>query len=251
MKIGVVGYGFVGKSTVKALRDKAEIKIHDPKLQYEDDLTDCNIIFICINETDPEMVNLENLIKILVTLNKKCFFVIRTTVLAGITDYLAEKYNREFVFMPEFLREWNFEYDTDHPDKIVIGTKDDKIFELLSILFKVNCPIIQVSPTEAELAKLALNSLATIKVVFAEELFDLAQNLKADYNNIYKIFEADQNINPRHLIAGKDGYRGADGKCLKKDSNFLVETSKKFNSRMSLLETAVKINEILLKMGKL
>jgi len=97
MKIGVVGYGFVGKATVKALRDKAEIKIHDPKLQYEDDLTDCDIIFICINETDHEMINLENLIKTLVTLNKKCFFVIRTTILAGMTDYLAEKYNRDFV----------------------------------------------------------------------------------------------------------------------------------------------------------
>ena len=92
-----------------------------------------------------------------------------------------------------------------------------------------------------------MNSLATIKVVFAEELFDLAQSLKADYNNIYKIFKADQNINPRHLLAGKDGYRGAGKKCLPKDSNFMVETGKKFNSRMSLLETAVKINEILLK----
>jgi len=150
--------------------------------------------------------------------------------------------------MPEFLREWNAEYDTDHPDKIVIGTEEKGIFELLSILFKADCPIIQLTPTEAELAKLALNSLATIKVVFAEELNDLAQTLKADYNNIYKVFLTDQNINPRHLLAGKDGYRGADGKCLPKDSNFLAETGKRFNSRMSLLETAVKINEILLRM---
>ncbi|MFW5793853.1 MAG: hypothetical protein ACOCWC_06170, partial [Bacteroidota bacterium] len=95
--------------------------------------------------------------------------------------------------------------------------------------------------------KLALNSLATIKVVFAEELFDLAQNLKADYNNIYKVFETDQNINSRHLIAGKDGYRGADGKCLRKDSGFLAETSKRFNSRMNLLDTAIKINEMMLR----
>lgn len=245
MKIGIVGNGFVGKATAERLEGH-ELYYLDPPKGLKDNINECSIVFVCINETNPSMKNLDKVIDNLVKKNEKCFFVIRTTVIPGTTDYLIKKYNREFVFMPEFLREWNAEYDTKYPDKLVIGTEHDGIFRLLSIYFECQ-NILQVKPIEAELAKLALNSLATIKVVFAEELFDLAETLKADYKNIYKIFELDQNINERHLMAGKDGYRGADGKCLPKDSKFMAETGKIFNSRMSLLETAVILNELMLR----
>jgi UDPglucose 6-dehydrogenase len=249
LNIGIAGNGFVGSATRKRLEGKSNLFILDPPKNHNDDLSDCDIIFICINETSPSMENLEKLVEKLVKQNEKCFFVIRTTVIPGTTDYLGKKYNREFVFMPEFLREWNAEYDSLNPDKVIIGTEQDGIFRLLSVYFECS-HILQVKPIEAELAKLALNSLATIKVVFAEELFDLAEKLKADYKNIYKVFELDQNINERHLIAGKDGYRGASGKCLKKDSEFMAETGKIYNCQMSLLETAVCLNENLLRIKK-
>jgi UDPglucose 6-dehydrogenase len=148
--------------------------------------------------------------------------------------------------MPEFLREWNYEYDAKNPDKVVIGTEDNGLFNILKILCYSNNTI-QVKPIEAELAKLALNSLAVIKVVFAEELADLSNVLNCEYKNIYKIFSLDQNVNIRHLESYKDGYKGADGKCLPKDSEFLVKTGELYNSRMSLLETAVTINKFMLR----
>jgi len=244
MKIGIVGYGIVGKATERRLAGN-EFFILDPPLGFNDDISGCDIIFICINEKNSEMKTLDTIVKSLVLNNKKCFFVIRTTVVPGTTDRYIAEYRRMFVFMPEFLREWNAEYDSLYPDKTIVGTMDSGITEILSILFN---GILQVKPIDAELAKLALNSLALIKVVFAEELHDLAMKLNADYGNIYKIFKLDQNINERHLLAGKDGYRGAGGKCLPKDSKFMAETGKIFNSRMSLLETAVAINKIMLRM---
>lgn len=246
LNIGIVGNGFVGSATRRRLEGKSNLFILDPPKNHNDDLSSCDIIFICINETSFSMRNLEEVVSSLVKQNEKCFFVVRTTVIPGTINYLAGKYNREFVFMPEFLREWNAEYDALNPDKVVIGTEQDGIFRLLSTYFECE-NVLQMKPVEAELAKLALNSLATVKVVFAEELFSLAEQLGADYQNIYKVFELDQNVNERHLLAGKDGYRGADGKCLPKDSEFLSETGKIYNTRMSLLDTAISLNEMLLR----
>ena len=243
MKIGIVGYGIVGKATERRLAGN-EFFILDPPLGFNDDISGCDIIFICINEKNSEMKTLDTIVKSLVLNNKKCFFVIRTTVVPGTTDRYIAEYRRMFVFMPEFLREWNAEYDSLYPDKTIVGTMDSGITEILSILFN---GILQVKPIDAELAKLALNSLALIKVVFAEELYDLATKLNADYGNIYKIFKLDQNVNERHLLVYKDGYRGANGKCLPKDSDFLAETGKYNNTPLNLLETAIAINKFMLR----
>ena len=249
LEIGIVGVGVVGKATASILEKHADIKKNDPAQGYKDDISNCDIIFICINEKDCEMTFLSELIDALVEQNKKCFFVIRTTVIPGTTDKLAKKHNRDFAFMPEFLREWSVIKDTFDPDKIVIGTEDRGIFETLATLFSdivyLN-RIVKVKPIEAELAKVALNSLALIKVVFAEELYDLAGSFGADYDAIYRIFKYDQNVNERHLTPKKDNYRGANGKCLPKDTDFLIKAGEG-KSRMSLLETARILNELFLK----
>ena len=249
LEIGIVGVGIVGEATAKVLEKHAVIRKNDPARDYRDDISNCDIIFICINEKDIEMTDLSELIKALTEQNKKCLFVIRTTVIPGTTDKLAKEFNRDFVFMPEFLREWSIERDTFNPDKIVIGTEDKGIFETLATLFSDIISlehIIRTKPIEAELAKVALNSLALIKVVFAEELFDLSKAMGAEYSKIYRIFELDQNINQRHLIPISDGNRGADGKCLPKDTEFLIKAGDG-KSKMALLETAKILNNLFLK----
>lgn len=251
MKAGIVGYGFVGKATARNINTKASLSMLDPDIGYTDDISDCNIVFICINETDNSMKNLEKLVEELIEKNRKCFFVIRTTVTPGTTDRFIRKYKRDFLFMPEFLREWNAEYDSIYPDKIVIGTEKINLYTIMQDLFKDAISpekMIRITPTEAELSKLALNSLALLKVVFAEELYSLADGLKADYHNIYEVFKLDRNINARHLLAGKDGYRGANGKCLPKDTSFLIHTGRENQNRISILETAEIINKFLLRM---
>jgi nucleotide sugar dehydrogenase len=248
LKIGIVGFGIVGKATKKALRNDVNISILDPAIGHTDDISYCDIIFICINETDYTMCNLIELIDSLAKQNGACIFAIRTTVIPRTTDRMTIRHKREFVFIPEFLREWNAEEDSEKPDKMIIGTENRDTFRIFKALFS-NIPsekIIQVKPIEAELAKVALNSLALIKVVFAEELNDLAKTLSADYENIYKVFSLDQNINKRHLTPNKGNYKGASGKCLPKDAEFLIKLGKN-NSKMALLETAEILNNLFLR----
>lgn len=252
MNIGIVGLGVVGNALYQVLGNKSQdIKRYDPAKGHYDKLIDADIIFICINEKDPTMINLDRLVDDLVKQNKKAIFVIRTTVIPGTTDRYIKTYNRDFVFMPEFITERSAEYDTFHPDKIVIGTENIKIWETLWGMFShfiKTDRIIRIKPVEAEMAKLALNSLFVIKVVFAEEIYDLTEHYRIDYKNIYKVFQLDKYTNPEHLVAGKDGYRGASGKCLPKDSEFLGFAGRENNNIMKLLETAIMVNKIYLKM---
>ena len=250
MEIGIVGVGIVGNVTLNILKSKHNMKILDPDKGYTDNLSECEIIFICINEKDPTMKNLDKLIDGLVKNNTKAFFIIRTTVIPGTIDKYIKMYKRDFVFMPEFIREWNVEYDTFHPDKIIIGTENKEIWGQLYGIFSYFFPettIFQVKPVEAELTKLALNSLYLMKIVYAEQLSGMAEKCNCDYKNIYKILQLDQQINVRHLIPGQDGYRGASGKCLPKDTGFMLYMAKKNKVNMELIEVAEKLNKLYLE----
>lgn len=246
MNIGIVGLGIVGNALCQVLSDKyKDIKRYDPAKGYHDKLTDADIIFICVNDKNKDMKLTREVVKRVAEENKKAIIVLRTTVLPGTTDSLILEYKRVIVFMPEFLTERNALEDMKSPDKIVIGTENHEAFILLLKIMTdvIDCNYsIRVKPIEAELAKLVLNSLATIKVVFAEEMYDLSNALGADYNNIYKIIRADKNINERHLMANKNGYRGAEGKCLPKDIGFLCDIAKKKYISIPLVDLVKELN---------
>ncbi|MFA5557930.1 MAG: hypothetical protein WDA59_00515 [Methanofastidiosum sp.] len=246
MEIAIVGLGIVGNALYKLLSGKGyKINRHDPEKGFRDNIDKAEIIFVCVNDKSEDMALVQEVIKDINKKNKKAIIIIRTTLIPGTTDALIKKYKRTIIYMPEFLRSWNAHADTMNPDKIVIGTSDREAFKRLINLFKVNIPIdkvFQVKPVEAEIAKLALNSLAVIKVVFAEEIYDLAKSLGADYEHIYKIFKADRNVNPRHLEAFKDVYRGAGGTCLPKDIGFLCHTIENHNLVLPLIHLARELN---------
>lgn len=246
MNIGIVGLGVVGDTLYQILGDKfQDIKRYDPAKGYHDKLVDADVIFICINDKSKDMSSTREAVKRVVEENKKAIIVLRTTILPGTTDSLILEHKRAIVFMPEFLIERTALEDMKRPDKVVIGTENNEAFiVLLKLMTKVViCNyFVRVKPIEAELAKLVLNSLATIKVVFAEEMYDLSEALGVDYNNIYKIIGADKNINERHLMANKNGYRGAGGKCLPKDIGFLCDTAKKVYIGIPLVNLAKELN---------
>lgn len=252
MEIGIVGCGVVGGTFAKMLTIQGHsIKKSDMYKNYFDDISKADIVFICINDTDKEMTNIKSVFKEVAKTNQKGIIVIRTTVIPGTTDEFIELYpERKIAFLPEFLTERNAEYDTFHPDKVVIGTEDNEVFEILKELFKdiiCNEKVIQVKPLEAELIKVGLNSLAVIKVVFAEQMNDLATHYGVDYKKIYKGFYLDKFTKGEHLIAGKDGYRGANGKCLPKDIGFLCYAGKKNYINLPLVELAQQLNKHYLK----
>ena len=74
LEIGIIGVGIVGEATAKILEKCAIIKKNDPAQGYRDDISNCDIIFICINEKDIQMTFLFELVKALTEQNKKHHF---------------------------------------------------------------------------------------------------------------------------------------------------------------------------------
>ena len=257
MNLGVVGCGVIGNSLANLLEDMGHTtKRYDPFKGLTDDISKCEIIFICVpTKADMKFKDIKKAVRYINKKNKEGIITIRSTILPGMTDEFIKRHKREFVYLPEFLRERIAYLDEICPDKIIVGTRKREVFDIFKKLFKNvvddKKKIIMMSPVEAEMLKVALNSLYTIKVVFGNELYDICQKYGADYYKLFEAFKLDKNINPMHLDPLFDGYRGAGGKCLPKDIKFLIKAAIKKRVFPDVIIEAYKKNDNLLEKGTL
>lgn len=257
MNLGIVGCGVIGESLAKLLEDMGHfVQRYDPAKLLGCDITLCKIVFICVpTKADMKFEDVKMAIDYINLKNKKGIIAIRSTIMPGMTDKFIKEYKREFVYFPEFLRERTAFLDEICPSQIILGTRKRETFEIFKRLFKRGADsknkIIMMKPVEAELLKVALNSLYTIKVVFGNELYDICQKYGADYYKLFEAFKLDKYINAMHLDPLFDGYRGAGGKCLSKDIKFLIKTAIKKGISPEVMIMADKENINLLEKGTL
>lgn len=256
LELGIVGCGVVGGSLADILEGLGHsIKRYDPAKNFYDDISECEIVFISVpTKEDMQFRELKEALDYTARKNRKGLIVIRSTVIPGMTDNFAIEYDREIIFMPEFLRERTAREDAENPDKVVIGTKNKKSFKLLKDLFKQfakKSRYFMLKPVEAELVKVALNTLYTVKVVFGNELYDICKKYDANYYKLFEVFGCDRYIKPMHLDPLFDGYRGAGGKCLKKDIGFLVQAAMDKGVCPAVMMVADSENKNLLEKGTL
>lgn len=257
MNLGVVGCGVIGNSLAKLLEDMGHfVQRYDPAKLLGCDITLCKIVFVCVStKADMKFEDVKMAVNYVTSKNKKGIIAIRSTIMPGMTDEFIKGYKREFVYLPEFLRERTAFLDEICPDKIIVGTRKREVFEIFEKLFK-GVPdnkkkIMMMKPIEAELLKVALNSLYVIKVVFGNELYDICQKYGADYYKLFEAFKLDKYINAMHLDPLFDGYRGAGGKCLSKDIKFLIKAARKRGIIPKVTIMADKENMSLLEKGTL
>ena len=256
MNMGVVGCGVIGESLAGLLEDLGhEVKRYDPAKNLTDNISNCEIVFICV-PTKPDMAfeDIKTAVAYTNLKNKKGIIAIRSTLMPGMIDEFTKQYNREFVYLPEFLRERSALEDEIKPDKVVVGTNNMETFRLFESIFEPiidTNKILMMKPIEAELVKVALNSLYVVKVVFGNELYDICKKYGADYYRLFEAFKLDKYINPMHLDPLFDGYRGAGGKCLPKDIKFLIKAGVVKGYLPEMVELANEENESLLEKGVL
>lgn len=257
MELGIIGCGVIGGSLNSLLEDMGHtVKLYDPDKDLFDDISDCEIIFLCVpTKADMKFKDVKMAVRYINKKNKEGIIAIRSTIIPGTIDKLTKQYKREFVYLPEFLRERTALLDEICPDKIIIGARKRETGEIFKELFKPAVDnknkIIEMSPVEAELLKVALNSLYTIKVVFGNELYDICQKYGADYYKLFEAFKLDKYINAMHLDPLFDNYRGAGGKCLSKDIKFLIRAARKKGILPKVMIMADKENINLLEKGTL
>ena len=98
--------------------------------------------------------------------------------------------------------------------------------------------LFQVTPTQAELIKYSKNTFYAMKVIFANQMYDICEKLEEDWGAIKEIITApqDQQIGDSHLDPIFGLRRGFGGKCLPKDSQALAVLAESLSCKYNLLQ---------------
>jgi UDPglucose 6-dehydrogenase len=144
---------------------------------------------------------------------------------------------------PEFLREGAAIEDFKRPDRVVVGTADERaqavMREIYRPLFLNETPILFTSRRTSELIKYAANAFLALKITFINEIADLCEAVDADVQQVARGIGLDNRIGGKFLHAGP----GYGGSCFPKDTLALVRTARDAGSPVELIETTVKVND--------
>ena len=144
---------------------------------------------------------------------------------------------------PEFLREGAAISDFKRPDRIVVGTSDDRAREVMNEIYRPlflnSSPMIFTDRRTAELIKYAANAFLAMKITFINEIADLCEKVGADVQQVARGIGLDGRIGGKFLHAGP----GYGGSCFPKDTLALVKTAQDYDSPVRLIETTVAVND--------
>ncbi|NWG52678.1 MAG: UDP-glucose/GDP-mannose dehydrogenase family protein [Hydrogenophilaceae bacterium] len=144
---------------------------------------------------------------------------------------------------PEFLREGAAIGDFKRPDRVVVGTDEEraraKMRELYRPLFLNETPILFTGRRTSELIKYAANAFLAMKITFINEVADLCERVGADVQEVARGIGLDNRIGRKFLNAGP----GYGGSCFPKDTLALVRTAQEYKAPVRLIETTVEIND--------
>ena len=188
--------------------------------------------------------------EIALALKRSTVVIVKSTVPVGTGDEI-DRIIRELrtdidvavVSNPEFLREGAAIHDFKHPDRIVVGTDDERaktvLAEIYRPLYLNQAPIVYTGRRTAELIKYAANAFLATKVTFINEIADLCERVGADVQEIARGIGLDNRIGPKFLHAGP----GFGGSCFPKDVRALIKTARDHDVPMRILEAVETVND--------
>ncbi len=143
---------------------------------------------------------------------------------------------------PEFLREGAAIADFKRPDRIVIGTEDERatgvMNELYRPLYLNQSPVLAMSRRTAELTKYAANAFLATKITFINEIADLCEQVGANVQDVARGIGLDNRIGAKFLHAGP----GYGGSCFPKDTLALIKTAQDYEAPIRIVETVAAVN---------
>ncbi len=111
---------------------------------------------------------------------------------------------------PEFLREGAAIRDFKFPDRIVVGTSDERGRKVLGDIYRPlslnQAPMMFTARRTAELIKYAANAFLATKITFINEIADLSEKVGADVQEVARGIGLDNRIGSKFLHAGP-GFR--------------------------------------------
>jgi len=181
-------------------------------------------------------------------LDAKSIVVLKSTVPVGtnaaVTARLKELTGRDcdVASNPEFLKEGAAIDDFMKPDRVVVGTRREEVFEILWDVYqpylRTDKPLLIMSPESAEMTKYVANSLLSTKISFINEMANICERTGADINDVRRGIGHDSRIGFAFLFPGV----GYGGSCFPKDVCGLATVARAHGVDPRVLDAVHEVN---------
>jgi UDPglucose 6-dehydrogenase len=172
----------------------------------------------------------------------------KSTVPVGTAQKVREIVRREtthpfsVVSNPEFLKQGAAVDDFLKPDRVVIGTEDEKGGEIMRQLYapftRTGAPIMVMDTASAELCKYAANALLATKISFMNEIANVCELFGADVDEVRRAVGSDRRIGSSFLFPGV----GYGGSCFPKDVKAIVKFTGDKGYEFEILKAVERVN---------
>jgi len=264
-KVLIIGYGWVGQYIGKYFKNawfvrSDGIKVQQPWQEGMSISPHCgkfDLAVVCVptpmNEKDGrcDISIVEECIK--KYRDEVNYFLIKSTVEIGTTDYLKKKYKVKIAMSPEYIGE-----TLGHPlleprrdaFQIIGGDEEtaNKIAEFWRLVLNANAPIYICSAKEAEIIKYCENYWITRRVDYWNDVYDICSVFGQSFDRVREGLVLDPRLGRSHsFIYPKN--RGWSGKCLPKDMNALAYLMRKMKKPLLTLEHLIRKNVLKWRKG--
>ena len=144
---------------------------------------------------------------------------------------------------PEFLREGAAIRDFKYPDRIVVGTSDERARKVLGDIYRPlslnKAPMMFTERSTAEMIKYAANAFLATKITFINEIADLSEKVGANVQEVARGIGLDNRIGTKFLHAGP----GFGGSCFPKDTRALVKIAQDHDVQLRIVEAVLAVND--------
>ena len=184
-------------------------------------------------------------------LNSFKVIITKSTVPVGTGAMIAEIVRAEagndadfaVVSNPEFLREGSAIDDFLHPDRLVIGSEDERatkvMLDIYSPLRVADVPFVVTNVETSEMIKYASNSFLATKISFINEVAELCEKVGADVEVVAKGMGLDTRIGTQFLHPGP----GFGGSCFPKDTQALGHLARENDMSLEIVDAVLSVND--------
>lgn len=255
--VAIIGMGYVGAAMLKIFPDAYQYD--EPKgIGNREEVNKCGLAIVCVptpmSETDDEFKKVDlSIVEEVVGWLETELILIKSTIPPQTTDRLVKETGKNICFSPEYVGEgkyqitpWKYMSPTDpttHEFQIIGGEKvaREKVHNYFVGRLGPEKFYYLIDALEAEVIKYMENSWGAMKVIFAQEFYELCQALGASYPIVREGWALDNRVERMHTAVFVDN-RGFSGKCYPKDLNGIVVKGDEVGSELSLIKTVLRKN---------
>lgn len=253
-KVAIIGYGWVGKAYHKMFSD-AVIYDEPNKIGSRKVVNQCDLALVCV-PTNPakdnklDMAIVEDVVGWLET----PLILIKSALQPGTVDRLVKETGKKIAVSVEMVGEgkyfvpyWKYP-DAEDPTKhsfLIVGGEDETARRCADFIWAKMSPDINIQLTtaiEAEITKLMENTWGAMKVTFANTIYDICEDLGANYTRVLQAWGADGRTEKMHMrvLPGKRGWKS---KCYDKDIPALASIDKSGFLKSIIVTNKKHLNE--------